>query len=127
MLGGDLRCASVYSFLPSFLPSTPSPVHLERIGSLEENSVRFYVAQLSSALSFIHDMGIMHRLVFFPFRDFPMSILPFSYINFRDIKPDNILLDEKGNAHLTDFNIAVHFNERKLTGVAGSMAYMAPE
>jgi len=37
------------------------------------------------------------------------------------------LLDEKGNAHLTDFNIAVHFGERKLTGVAGSMAYMAPE
>lgn len=45
----------------------------------------------------------------------------------RDIKPDNILLDEKGNAHLTDFNIAVHFGERRLTGVAGSMAYMAPE
>jgi serine/threonine kinase 32 len=34
-------------------------------------------------------------------------------------------LDEKGHAHLTDFNIAVHFNERKpLTSVAGSMAYM---
>ncbi|CAG8504325.1 2211_t:CDS:2 [Scutellospora calospora] len=33
-----------------------------------------------------------------------------------------------GHAHLTDFNIAVHFNERKpLTSVAGSMAYMAPE
>ena len=31
------------------------------------------------------------------------------------------------NAHLTDFNIAAHFGERKLTGVAGSMAYMAPE
>lgn len=47
--------------------------------------------------------------------------------HFSDIKPDNILLDERGNAHLTDFNIAVHFGERKLTGVAGSMAYMAPE
>lgn len=102
-------------------------VHLERIGSLEEDAVCFYVAQLSSALSFIHDMGIMHRLVLLPFRDFLMSILPFSYVNFRDIKPDNILLDEKGNAHLTDFNIAVHFSERKITGVAGSMAYMAPE
>jgi serine/threonine kinase 32 len=46
----------------------------------------------------------------------------------RDIKPDNILLDQRGNAHLTDFNIAVHYSERRLlTGVAGSMAYMAPE
>lgn len=87
MLGGDLR------------------FHLERLGSLSEDVVKFYVAQLSSALSFLHENGIMHR----------------------DIKPDNILLDERGNAHLTDFNIAVHFGERRLTGVAGSMAYMAPE
>ncbi|KIY70288.1 kinase-like protein [Cylindrobasidium torrendii FP15055 ss-10] len=87
MLGGDLR------------------FHLERLGSLEEDVVRFYVAQLASAVAFLHEHGIMHR----------------------DIKPDNILLDQRGNAHLTDFNIAVHFSERKLTGVAGSMAYMAPE
>lgn len=48
--------------------------------------------------------------------------------SFSDLKPDNILLDARGNAHLTDFNIAVHYSERRLlTGVAGSMAYMAPE
>ncbi|KAI0065641.1 kinase-like protein [Artomyces pyxidatus] len=88
MLGGDLR------------------FHLERLGSLPEDTVRFYMAELSSGLAFLHEKRIMHR----------------------DIKPDNILLDEHGHAHLTDFNIAVHYTERRmLTGVAGSMAYMAPE
>ncbi|KAG6861345.1 hypothetical protein C0995_001324 [Termitomyces sp. Mi166 len=105
MLGGDLRCASLAPrFLNYHLILSPK-VHLERLGSLSEEVVRFYVAQLSSAISFLHESGIMHR----------------------DLKPDNILLDERGNAHLTDFNIAVHFGERRLTGVAGSMAYMAPE
>ncbi|KAF9647211.1 kinase-like protein [Thelephora ganbajun] len=88
MLGGDLR------------------FHLERLGRLSEEAVQLYTAELSSALSYLHEKRIIHR----------------------DIKPDNILLDEQGHAHLTDFNIAVHYSERRmLTGVAGSMAYMAPE
>jgi serine/threonine kinase 32 len=45
-----------------------------------------------------------------------------------DIKPDNILLDAEGHAHLTDFNVASHYSLSKpLTSVAGSMAYIAPE
>ncbi|GJE91076.1 kinase-like protein [Phanerochaete sordida] len=88
MLGGDLR------------------FHLERLGSLPEEVVRYYVAQIASALAFLHEKKIIHR----------------------DLKPDNILLDERGHAHITDFNIAVHYSERRLLhGVAGSMAYMAPE
>ncbi|KAJ7430562.1 kinase-like domain-containing protein [Mycena latifolia] len=42
--------------------------------------VRFYVAQLSSCRAVLHDNNIMHR---------------------------SILLDERGNAHLTDFNIGL--------------------
>ena len=45
-----------------------------------------------------------------------------------DLKPDNILLDAMGHAHVTDFNVAIHYSERRMhTSVAGSMAYMAPE
>lgn len=88
MLGGDLR------------------FHLDRLGGLKEEVVKFYCAEMALALNDLHTRGIVHR----------------------DLKPDNILLDERGHAHLTDFNIAVHFTERRaLTSVAGSMAYMAPE
>ncbi|KAF8150615.1 kinase-like domain-containing protein [Crassisporium funariophilum] len=88
MLGGDLR------------------FHLERKGYIREEVVRFWMAELASALEYLHRQRIIHR----------------------DLKPDNILLDAMGHAHITDFNVAIHYSERRLhTSVAGSMAYMAPQ
>ncbi|TFY83539.1 hypothetical protein EWM64_g482 [Hericium alpestre] len=81
-------------------------VHLDVRGCFSERVVRFWMAELSSALAYLHEQRIIHR----------------------DVKPDNILLDAGGHAHLTDFNVAIHYSERRLhTSVAGSMAYMAPE
>lgn len=103
-----------------------STVHLEKNGRIEEKCVRFWVAELSCALAYLHKQGIMHRYVS------PACYVYFREIDFvisgRDIKPDNILLDTEGHAHVTDFNVAIHYSPSRLhTSVAGSLAYMAPE
>ncbi|KAG0178983.1 hypothetical protein DFQ28_007485 [Apophysomyces sp. BC1034] len=83
--------------------------HLERNGPLTELQVRFYVADIALSLGYLHHSSrrIAHR----------------------DIKPDNILLDTKGHAHLSDFNVACQFYDKKPLrwSRAGSLAYMAPE
>uniref|UniRef100_A0A1I8IBJ6 Protein kinase domain-containing protein n=1 Tax=Macrostomum lignano TaxID=282301 RepID=A0A1I8IBJ6_9PLAT len=45
-----------------------------------------------------------------------------------DIKPDNLIFDEVGNLHLTDFNVAAVLPEGGLaSSIAGTKPYMAPE
>lgn len=69
-----ISCSAViYAVRPlhPFLPlhpfhTPPSAVHLDRLGTLPETTIRFYVAELSSALAFLHENHIMHRCVSFP-------------------------------------------------------------
>ncbi len=62
--------------------------------------------QVSQALDHAHRQGIIHR----------------------DLKPGNIMLDENGNAYLSDFGIARVLGSN-LTGsqIIGTPAYMSPE
>ncbi|XP_059471373.1 serine/threonine-protein kinase 32A [Neocloeon triangulifer] len=80
--------------------------HLSQRGSFSESSVTLFVYELSLALDYLQSRSIVHR----------------------DIKPDNILLDEEGHAHITDFNIASVLEEGQLaTSMSGTKPYMAPE
>ncbi len=70
---------------------------------------RQILQQVCSALDYAHNKGIVHR----------------------DIKASNVMLDEQGNAYLTDFGIAKLLHAT--TGITatgmmlGTPAYMAPE
>src|SRR5881409_3251796 len=67
------------------------------------------IAKVASTVHYAHEHGILHR----------------------DIKPGNILLDAKGEPHLTDFGLArLVETESRMTrtlDVLGTPSYMAPE
>jgi serine/threonine protein kinase len=91
-----------------FLSGGSLEQRIERDGKLPlEDSIRVCL-EIAGALDALHEAGLVHR----------------------DVKPGNILLDEAGVAHITDFGLAKDRQASVLTkpGQAlGSMDYMAPE
>ncbi|XP_058400296.1 serine/threonine-protein kinase 32C isoform X1 [Diceros bicornis minor] len=80
--------------------------HLQQNVQFSEDTVRLYICEMALALDYLRSQHIIHR----------------------DVKPDNILLDEQGHAHLTDFNIATIIKDgERATALAGTKPYMAPE
>jgi serine/threonine-protein kinase len=67
------------------------------------------IAKIARTVQYAHEHGILHR----------------------DIKPGNILLDENGEPHLTDFGLARLLDSQssvtRTIDVLGTPSYMAPE
>lgn len=83
---------------------------LRKHGCLTEDQARFYMAEIIVALQELHRLNFV----------------------FRDLKLENILIDNKGHVRLTDFGLAGKFNtgdggEKAIFDISGTAIYQAPE
>eukprot|EP00826_Nyctotherus_ovalis_P006997 TRINITY_DN11711_c0_g1_i4.p1 TRINITY_DN11711_c0_g1~~TRINITY_DN11711_c0_g1_i4.p1 ORF type:complete len:239 (-),score=55.17 TRINITY_DN11711_c0_g1_i4:451-1167(-) len=80
---------------------------LQREGRFSESRARIYLAEILLAIEELH----RHEIIY------------------RDLKPDNVVLDEEGHAMLTDFGLSKQgIKEADSTqSFCGSVAYLAPE
>ena len=99
-------------FIMAFIAGDNLATRLQRMGALDHTEVRKILREVADALAYAHKRNVVHR----------------------DIKPDNILLDnDSGRAMVTDFGIARALTDTgdsrlTATGMAiGTPAYMSPE
>ncbi len=81
---------------------------IEEQGKLDTETIARVLEQIGAALNFAHRNGVVHR----------------------DVNPGNILLDEDGNAYLSDFGIAKEEGADDIGqsgALVGTLAYLAPE
>ncbi|ORX96454.1 Pkinase-domain-containing protein [Basidiobolus meristosporus CBS 931.73] len=78
--------------------------HLRRAGRFTNDMTRFYAAEIVQAIEYLHSKDIIYR----------------------DLKPENLLLDERGHIKITDFGFAKSVDDRTWT-LCGTPEYLAPE
>ena len=81
---------------------------ISRIGALDIQEAIAYAIEIARGLSIAHGRNLVHR----------------------DIKPQNVLIDDEGRAKLTDFGISRQLEQAGMTAtgrVLGTTDYVAPE
>lgn len=79
----------------------------EQRGVITDYECRFYIYQILQGVKYLHDNNIIHR----------------------DLKLDNLFLNDKLNVKIGDFGLAtrIEFDGEKKTDFCGSPKYIAPE
>ncbi|PNW86201.1 hypothetical protein CHLRE_02g076900v5 [Chlamydomonas reinhardtii] len=96
--------ASLY-LLQEWVPGGELFHHLDVEGAFDEPTAMFYAANVLLALEFLHAKGIVYR----------------------DLKPENLLLDTQGYIKMADFGFAKYIGGDKTYTICGTPDYQAPE
>lgn len=99
--------STVYLIMP-FMQGGDLRYYLTTQGRMNEDILRFYAAEILLGLEEVHSLNIVYR----------------------DLKPDNLLFDDKGHVRISDFGLCVVVDQRRnfqTDGSAGTTGYQAPE
>jgi serine/threonine protein kinase len=92
-------------FVIEYIPGKNLGRRLSRKNKLSKSTVQRYVAEIITALEYIHAKGIVYR----------------------DLKASNILISKSDHIKLIDFGLSVYDTKNNLRGFAGTLEYAAPE
>ena len=103
----SFQTADRLGMLLEYCPGGDLGYHLSKEKRFTEDRARIYLCECLLAIEALHELHIVYR----------------------DLKPDNIVLDTEGHALLTDFGLAKELKAPNSTtqSFCGSVAYLAPE
>ena len=79
--------------------------YIDQMQSFDEATARFYAANVLLTMAYLHNKGIIYR----------------------DLKPENLVLDANGYLKLADYGFAKHVGSSKTFTICGTPDYQAPE
>ncbi|KAL1923623.1 uncharacterized protein VTP21DRAFT_8603 [Calcarisporiella thermophila] len=104
-LWGTFQDATHLFMVMDFVPGGELFSVLRRSQRFPNDIARFYASEVLLAIEYLHSMDVLYR----------------------DLKPENLLLDRNGHLRITDFGFAKHSPDNVTYTLCGTPEYLAPE